>query len=274
MLVLAFEGYVQIRLATDPDPTDEPRGVSGWTFAVANEPDLDRVLVLQDNDPRRVRRSHGPSVGVTVRQVILDNKTVADHVLNGASVNLLDAPKFEGRNWIIADDGNEPLDPFRIRIKQADTVLEKEDVLTNEQGEVIPLYRAEPQIWARRRPVGAAPAQEVLDAIGVKNPVQWRLSRKELLQKDLPNAATAAERCAIEKRIRDLDIKGPAIGTVSYGMHYDFALHGPGGVTDTRNKIGMNIDFAADWPIQFWVGGWDADALCAYMRGKVSLPII
>ena len=273
MLALAFEGYVQIRLATDPDPADEPRGVSGWTFAIANEPDLDRVLVLQDNDPRRVRRSHGPTVGVAVHQVLLDHEPVADHVLNGATVNLLDAPKFEGRNWIIADDGNEPLDPFRIRIEQGDSVLEKEDLLTNEQGEIVPLYRAAPEVWRHRSPVDAAPSQEVLDAIGVRNPVEWRQARKELLKKDVPNAATTTERCAIEKRIRDLDIKGPAIGTVSFMMRYDFAMHGPGNVTDPSKRIGVNVDSVADWPITFWVGGWDADALCAYMRGKVSLPI-
>ena len=30
MLRLEFEGYFQMRMADDPDPTDEKRGVSGY----------------------------------------------------------------------------------------------------------------------------------------------------------------------------------------------------------------------------------------------------
>ena len=44
LVVCSFTGWVQVRLATNPDPTDEPRGVSGYTFALPGEPDLDRVL--------------------------------------------------------------------------------------------------------------------------------------------------------------------------------------------------------------------------------------
>src|SRR5512133_460655 len=44
MLSLHFAGWFQCRLATDPDPADEPRGVSGFTFAYPGEPDLDRVI--------------------------------------------------------------------------------------------------------------------------------------------------------------------------------------------------------------------------------------
>ena len=46
-LVLEFEGWCSLRLPTDPDPSDEPRGISGYTFAFAGEPDLDRILNLQ-----------------------------------------------------------------------------------------------------------------------------------------------------------------------------------------------------------------------------------
>ena len=43
MLVIEFNGWFQCRLATDPDPYDEPRGVSGYVHAYAGEPDLDRL---------------------------------------------------------------------------------------------------------------------------------------------------------------------------------------------------------------------------------------
>src|SRR4051794_3229551 len=65
-LVLAFEGWCSLRQPTDPDPFDEPRGVSGYSFAFAGEPDLDRVINLQPR-PGGVYRSHGPELGVSVR---------------------------------------------------------------------------------------------------------------------------------------------------------------------------------------------------------------
>ena len=48
MFFINFAGFFQIRLPTDPDPTDEKRGVSGYTFALAGEPDFDRILRLHD----------------------------------------------------------------------------------------------------------------------------------------------------------------------------------------------------------------------------------
>src|SRR5829696_4122045 len=117
MLTLHFEGWLECRLATDPDPTDEPRGVSGWTFAVAGEPDLDRTLRLQPEGA--VNRRFGPTVGVAVRRVELFGEDVPDHRLVGATVELLDGPVFEGRNGISAEDAEEPIVPFHPRIRQA-----------------------------------------------------------------------------------------------------------------------------------------------------------
>lgn len=46
-LTINFEGYWQCRQATDPDPSDDPRGVSGYTYAVGAESDLDLIIRLQ-----------------------------------------------------------------------------------------------------------------------------------------------------------------------------------------------------------------------------------
>src|SRR5688500_5259039 len=37
---LTFRGWFQARLPTDPDPFDEPRGISGYAWALPGEPDL------------------------------------------------------------------------------------------------------------------------------------------------------------------------------------------------------------------------------------------
>ena len=90
---LKFTGWFQCRLATDPDPTDEPRGVSGYVRAVAGEPDLDRILRLQ---PPVVQRSYCPQVGVRVSAVFGDSRYLTtEHPLIGTLVEFLDDPKFE-----------------------------------------------------------------------------------------------------------------------------------------------------------------------------------
>src|SRR3989441_8892461 len=90
-LYLSFEGYFQMRMATDPDPSDEPRGVSGYTFALAGEPDFDFLLHLQPDEEGVVERrfgvskdAAGPRVGVTVRRATwFDEVTLVNTLLIG-----------------------------------------------------------------------------------------------------------------------------------------------------------------------------------------------
>lgn len=107
-LLIKFGGWFQCRLATDPDPADEPRGVDGYIHAVAGEPDLDRIIRLQPSD-QSVRRSYCPVVGVKVTSVYLDQHKSNDHPLVGALVDFLDNPKFEGRNGILAVAGGSSI---------------------------------------------------------------------------------------------------------------------------------------------------------------------
>ncbi len=280
-LGLAFEGFVQVRLATDPDPADEPRGVSGWTHAVAGEPDLDRVLVLHENDPRRVARSHGPSVDVTVRSVIIDGTAASQHPLLGARVDLLAAPKFEGRNWIIAGDGAEPIDPVHLRISGAGVVLEKRDIVRGPDGAEIPFYRIPPDALARRMPqlqADETAQAEVFAALGVpdSDPVAWRAQRKKTLLDELASPGVAQDvvrSTALRTRILDLGLGGPAVGTVGVRMLYRFALHGAGNAADAQGILPGTPQVDGDWPLEFWVGGWDADAFCMFMRGTLTVPL-
>ena len=66
MIEIHFEGWFECRLATDPDPTDEPRGVSGWTYALAGEPDLDRIIRTQPMGT--VSRRFGPNPRCRLRR--------------------------------------------------------------------------------------------------------------------------------------------------------------------------------------------------------------
>ena len=94
-LVISFAGWALLRLPTDPDPSDEPRGVSG-PFAFAGEPDLDRILYLQP-PANFAPRSQSPPLGVRVTSAVrTDGEQVP--VLASAAVNLLETPKLENRN--------------------------------------------------------------------------------------------------------------------------------------------------------------------------------
>ncbi len=55
-LSISFEGYWLCRLATDPDPSVEQRGVSGFTFAVAGETLLEPSIWSQEED---VKNAYG-----------------------------------------------------------------------------------------------------------------------------------------------------------------------------------------------------------------------
>lgn len=286
--VLGFEGFAQVRLATDPDPADEPRGISGWTHAVAGEPDLDRVIVVQDDDPRRVRRSHGPTVGIAVTRVTVGGVGVPTHPLVGARVELADDPRFEGRNWIIAADGREPIDPFHLRVAAGEIVLEKRDVVADADGSPIPFYLWEPGHIARRMPSpenNAASISEVLTALKVpgaagESPAvraaKWRNSRRAQLESDLQDlpVAEVVTATALRRRIADLRaLDSPAASTASFRMRFRFNLHGPGDVSAPADLFDAAVDPTADWPIDFWVGGWDADAACMYLRGELTVVL-
>ena len=66
MLSITFAGWAQCRLATDPDPYDEPRGVSGYMWAYSGEVDLDRIIRFQAPP---FQRTHTPEIGVSVTSV-------------------------------------------------------------------------------------------------------------------------------------------------------------------------------------------------------------
>ncbi|HEU0315922.1 MAG TPA: hypothetical protein VFR49_01255, partial [Solirubrobacteraceae bacterium] len=123
-MTIAFEGWWQCRFATDPDPTDDPRGVSGPTFTVAGEPPFDRVVRFQR--PVAPRYPHEHDVGVTVREVRIAGTAVPGHALAGAAVDLLGEPEFMQRNLIYV---TEPfvviVDPFELSIEGSGIVLRR-----------------------------------------------------------------------------------------------------------------------------------------------------
>lgn len=278
MLSLQFEGWVQIRLATDPDPCDEPRGISGWTFALAGEPDLDRVLRLQNPV---APRSHGPQVGVSVRSVTLDGTVAPNHPLVGATVDLLDNPKFEGRNGLIAEDALELIDPFNIRIAQRRFAFSRRDVLAvDSNGTEVPIFLADRAQIQRRQPITQGFDPEVAEAAGFQDPDSFFQKRRAMIVQDIERAKHTHDEIAIvalTKRLTEMDTEDTPTTArrvlTSFRMVFKFDINGPTSFSgDQRKLLGGTMETTSPWPISFWIGGWDCDALCAYMRGSLAVP--
>lgn len=279
MLDIHFDGWFQCRLATNPDPTDEPRGISGHTFALAGEPDLDRVIRFQDPV---APRSHGPEVGVTVTSVQLDGTELSDHALLGASVDLMDDAKFESRNKLLGDDrgGAGIIHPFRLRISCPTVSLERRDMLDPADPDV-PLHRMPPSALTRRGPISpngfVFDPETVARVTGIADGAAFRAARRSALEADLPEATDATERAALGKRIFELSIDDPNNIRTQF-MHvtqtWQFAINGPALVSDKGGAIGLPIDVDQEWPVELWMGAWDADALCGYVQGVLRLPVV
>lgn len=262
MLTLLFCGWFECRLATDPDPADEPRGVSGWTSAVAGEPDLDRIIRLQPDGA--VNRMHGPTVGVKVRAVSLFGLPQAHHPLVGAPVELLDNPVFEGRNGLAAEDGEESIFPFHLQIRQGNIVLRRKhrDLSSGEFVLDKPKYRIDPSYMQ--------------EATRMTDPKAFRKERKEALERSLEACQDPVQRVALQKRIRDIERLAHSIELVERALHlvahYRIVMQDRWvEILDPKNKLSGKVE-TTPWVVSFDVGAWDADALCGYMKGHIELP--
>jgi hypothetical protein len=293
-LIIEFEGYCMLRQPTDPEPYDENRGTSGYTFAFGNEPDLNRIIYFQP-DPEFPMRSHCPPLGVHVSRAYIEevgSKTDVD-VLAGAKFNLLGDPKLENRNWALTRPGYEPIIPFHIEIAATDNalVLNRLDVLDPEHPDKpvwkLPLSTIESK---GARGLAYEPAT-VGAATGTYNGYVIARQRRALLQKDLdslpdPRPADDPEKVVLQGRISELDIGIRAFESGHPDRRtsvrpiierFGYVVTGkPGTLKGDPGPLRGEIDLSADsqWRIDFWMGGWDADALCCYTKGTLQIPYV
>jgi hypothetical protein len=312
MLKVFFRGYFQMRMATDPDPSDEPRGVSGYTFALPGEPDFDRILYLQPKEGYVVERPYGllesgkpapgPRVGVTVYKATLNNKPVPKYI--GARIEFIGAELTE-RNGILIRNDLFAIDPLRVqlikegvnaRVKDG-ILLDREDMLDPTNPNLV-IMNARRKMLKRRQPTGfKSYSAEVAQATGLcddPNPdviekacLHNRKKRKRRLEalleklklKPNPDALQCA---ALESRIEELNrlrkwwdlTEG---GTPVDRRAYTLALQAYGWNVDINGPIAANYigaDEEATWDISFWMGGWDGDALYAFIEGEWNIPLL
>lgn len=303
MLDINFEGYFMCRLATDPDPTNEERGMSGYTMALAIEDPLDQVIRLQATADWLKRNARPPlpdmsaKVGVKVRTANLNGAPYdgAKGVI-GASVYLdgadfpLPGPTFESRNSTVGSDDSFAfvVNPFNLRIQNDETgvKLTASDYLEPKDPK-LPLWRiVDPNIYARRLPTCATIGDtEVTEAVNVFDAYGYFRDRRRYLGKlirdtcaergearsDEERARCDAQIESYRSRIYQLQHWGDrVINKIQTKVGWEYAINGPQAV---EGNLGGTVDTSRPWGVKYWFGGWDGDLLLGYMRGTLAVPI-
>lgn len=300
-LIVQFGGWILMRIPTDPDPTDELRGVSGYTFAFGDEIDLDRNIYFKPLP--NFNRSYTYNIGVQVTDAYRragGNKTTVSALLN-APLNLLDGPKLENRNWTLTPAGFEPIVPFNLLIEgngisiRRDAPLLAPDPNNKSSGVKIdtrPVWEVEEDELQSFGAVGMnyEPAT-VGNATGIWDSLQVAIERRDRLQKDL-DALQKKKNPAEVDQMQELILKG-RIAQLNIGINnpqdrrvfnrymierFAFPMGGKAVIKGDQQKTLLGTlqyndtnPTATQWDIAFWIGGWDPDALSAYISGALKI---
>jgi hypothetical protein len=288
MMTLDFEGWFQCRFATDPDPSDDPRGVSGPCFRVPGEPPLDRIIRLNDFVKPRYPRTDSP--GVTVRSVAIDGQMISSHPLLGAKVRLVGEPQYRQRNMILVPlfpMFQAPIDPFHLEITGNGICISRVDYIDLAHPERT--YQdvfLDSMLTQRRGNQIAIQSVTVAEKTGFMNYGQVRERRLEDLKRLLAGENEPVERAALKKRIMNIENDRLLIGemlaaTQFLGLQatYSMAINGTARinptcnlVTDKNKLLKGTIGFSQPWPITYWMGGYDVDTMFGYFAGTLTLP--
>lgn len=313
-LRIHFEGGFQCRLATDPDPTREGRGVSGYTYALAGEADLDQVICLQrseieDRNFRQSNLSGGcplAQVGVIVGAVEISESgavfkrwEAGEKALKGAPVRLLERPTFEMRNQIVSDGLMRiapPVAPFHINITAGGeanpVVLDRLDPLDlDDPGK--PIWQLSPDRYERRIPVYNRPSDEVQEAIGVPDVMAYFEDRRTWLQAKLWEAEHRGDTLAagnFRTRLYTIDNHGQPSAPGEIGFIQDrlaleclweHTVRGAEATVEGEERLGGSIPRQTGsnppedyWRTRFWMGGWDGDLMRGYLKGWLEVPFV
>ena len=287
MMTLEFEGWFQCRFATDPDPTDDPRGVSGPCFTVPGEPPLDGIIRLNDFVKPRYPRTK--STGVTVTSVAINGQNVTSHPLLDAAVRLLGKPRYQQRNMILVPQSppfQAPIDPFHLEITGNGVRISRVDYIDLAHPNLTYKDVFLSKLAQRRGNQIAIQSVAVAEKTGFMNYGQVRKQRLVELKQLLAAEKDPVEQAALKKRIMNIEndrlLTGEMLAATQFlGLQatYSLAINGTARVDaesnqvrDESNVLQGTIGYSQSWPIAYWMGGYDVDTLFGYFAGTLTLP--
>ncbi|MDQ4124556.1 MAG: hypothetical protein M3134_03005 [Actinomycetota bacterium] len=289
-LTAHFQGYFMCRIAVDPDPTNDPRGRSGYTMALATEDPLDQVIRLQPDEHVRANtrtpaEQIGLHVGVDVTDVTFDGKPWAGspnllgaHVSLEGSRDVFTGPVFVSRNNVIGSDDTMMfvIDPFELVLRGSDGLEIRAVDHVNPARPDQELWEiADPAIYSRRLPTAFdGNSLEVQQAISVFDGYAHFRGRREFLHEQIDALrAEGGDEVAIQEaksRLYQLEFWGDRmINKLGFRLEWEFDVNGPQTVS---GDLGGEAATDQPWHVRFWFGGWDGDLLTGYMRGELSIP--
>lgn len=295
-LSLEFGGYFMCRLATDPDPSDDPYGTSGYTMALSNEPVLDQVIRLQ-SDPAVAPLRQNPlphiQVGVTVKSVRFDGAFDAarTEALAGASVNLLQNPQFISTNNTVGSDDTMAfvVEPFHLSVshqiphkgQRIAVSIEAVDDLIPGHPEVTAVQIPNPAVYARRFSTAVpAPSAAANQAIGVYDEYGYFRDRRRWLTEQIQKSTDPVQRQGYQSRLYQIEQWGDrVINKLGFQALWS---HGTNGLqrfevdpASLENQVlGGTVIVNQPWTVNYWFGGWDGDLLVGYMAGELNIPFV
>jgi hypothetical protein len=299
LLEIDFGGYFLCRIATDPDPTNEQRGVSGYTMALVTEDPLDQVIrtqVTPDFAARNLRepaQRMGIRIGVDVTDVRFDGEPYprGQEALLGGRLYLegenppFPGPIFDSRNNIVGSDDNMSfvVNPFELRIQSDAVEIRAKDFLNPAQPDQKIWQIEDPETYIRRLPAPLiSQSMAAMEAVRVFDPFSYFASRRRYLTERIRELETQkplgpedeARLEGLKSRMFQLDFWGDrVINKLAFQLPYAFNVNGPQSVKG-QERLGGTVDCTQPWPVSFWFGSWDGDLLVGVMQGTLSMPFL
>ncbi|HYO13944.1 MAG TPA: hypothetical protein VE685_12180 [Thermoanaerobaculia bacterium] len=302
LLEIQFQGYFLCRIATDPDPTNEERGVSGYTMALVDEDPLDQVIRTQitpdfaKKNLREPAERMGIRIGVDVSGVAFDGKPFdkAAEALAGAKLFLegrdepFEGPIFDSRNNIVGSDDNMAfvVNPFELVIRNEKVSIRAVDHLNPADPQQKIWQIEDPATYQRRLPTFTGGSMAAQEAIRVFDWYSYFRDRRRFLadrirelEKDLQEgkgdpAELEAKIQGLRTRIYQIEFWGDRfLDKLAFQLTYSFNINGPQTIEGLEN-LGGKVDTSHPWPVTFWFGSWDGDLLTGWMQGALGIPFL
>ena len=226
--------------------------------------------------------------GVSVRAVSVVAPTHGEpppprtgpHPLVGARVELVGEPRYHQRNYIIVEGLLSPIDPFEIRISKDDIEISRRDEWDETRpGLTIDDVYLDPTLLAHRKQSIEIKSPRLVEATGITDYTRYWQDRERVLRAKFERTTDPVSRQALVKRIAAIretkDDSGTRLGARQFlGMlsTFEISINGRATTKDPSEKLGGRIGVSQEWPLEFWMGSYDVDLLCGYLRGSLLLP--